>query len=72
MVCELFTNSSLDSHSLLVEIFKGLTVYANFTGQTKCLDVNQIADQSLGDLGWDFQARLRISTSRCILDVKDR
>ena len=54
-VCEHLTNSSLDDHSLLMELFKGLSVYANFTGQTKCLDVSQQADQSLGDMGWDFQ-----------------
>ena len=54
-VCEHLTNSSLDDHSLLDELFKGLSVYANFTGQTKCLDVSQQADQSLGDMGWDFQ-----------------
>jgi lysosomal Pro-X carboxypeptidase len=56
-VCEHLTNSSLDDHSLLDELFKGLSVYANFTGQTKCLDVSQQADQSLGDMGWDFQVK---------------
>ncbi len=57
-MCEHLTNSSLDDHSLLDELFKGLSVYANFTGQTKCLNVDQQADQSLGDMGWDFQVRL--------------
>lgn len=54
-VCEHLTNSSLDDQSLLVELFKGVSVYSNYTGEIQCLDVNQTANQALGDLGWDFQ-----------------
>lgn len=54
-MCEHLTNSSLDDQSLLVELFNGVSVYSNYTGQIQCLDVNQTAYQALGDLGWDFQ-----------------
>ncbi|KAI9562235.1 hypothetical protein GHT06_013200 [Daphnia sinensis] len=70
-VCEHLTNSSLDDHSLLDEIFKGLSVYANFTGQTQCLDVSQQADQSLGDMGWDFQACTEMVMPMCGDGIND-
>ena len=38
-------------------------VYANFTGQTECLDISQQATGNLGDQGWDFQVRYRCHTS---------
>ena len=41
------------------------SVYTNFTGKTKCFDIGLQADQSLGDLGWDFQVRRNVSTDKC-------
>lgn len=50
-------NSSLPDKLLLRTLFKGLNVYFNYTGTTKCLDyaATGAATQSLGDLGWDYQ-----------------
>ena len=65
-VCEHLTNSSLEDHPLLEEVFQGLSIYTNFTGQAKCVDFNKTADESLGELGWDFQVRFPI----CLMRMK--
>jgi len=70
-VCEHLTNSSLDDQSLLVELFNGVSVYSNYTGQIQCLDVNQTAYQALGDLGWDFQACTEMVMPMCADGVND-
>jgi len=70
-VCEHLTNSSLDDQSLLVELFKGVSVYSNYTGQIQCLDVNQTANQALGDMGWDFQACTEMVMPMCADGVND-
>ena len=43
--------------TLIENIVGAANVYANFTGQAKCLDINQQATGNLGDQGWDFQVR---------------
>ncbi|CAG7717024.1 unnamed protein product [Allacma fusca] len=55
-VCEKLFDSKLPDKQLLRALFKGLNVYFNYTGSAKCLDYGQQATQSLGDLGWDYQA----------------
>lgn len=39
-----------------------LTIYSNSTGQTKCLNIDTAYDSNLGDLGWNFQVLMQIST----------
>lgn len=46
---------------LLEELFSGLTVYVNFTGETKCVNIDQQADVRLDDRGWDFQVIMTFS-----------
>jgi hypothetical protein len=40
---------------LLKSLFKAITVYFNYTGSTRCLNIETEASTNLGDLGWDFQ-----------------
>ena len=61
----------MDDQSLLLQLFQGISVYANFTGQTTCIDTNEQADQSLGDLGWDFQACTEMVMPMCSDGVND-
>ncbi|KAK3849173.1 hypothetical protein Pcinc_044058 [Petrolisthes cinctipes] len=56
VVCSQLTASGHPPKTLLEELFAGLTVYFNFTGQAKCLNPDQQADVRLDDKGWDFQA----------------
>lgn len=70
-VCKHLTNSTLEDRALLIQIFQGLSVYTNFTGQTKCLEIGFQADQSLGDLGWDFQACSEMVMPMCSDNVND-
>jgi hypothetical protein len=43
---------------ILKSIFKGVSIYFNYTGVSKCLDYT---DEATGDLdagGWDFQVKV--------------
>ena len=55
VVCSRLTDPSREGKYLLEELFAGLSVYFNYTGQSKCLDADQQADVRLDDRGWDFQ-----------------
>jgi len=54
-MCTRLPDSSLTGKILLKSLFKAVTVYFNYTGSAKCLDVGTEASTSLGDRGWDFQ-----------------
>ena len=43
------------SPQLLTAIAAASSVYYNYTGQSKCLDVSQAAVSSLGQTAWNFQ-----------------
>jgi len=70
-VCEKMTNSSLEDRPLLQQVFRGLSVYANFSGQSECLDPDDGADQALGARGWDFQACTEMVMPMCSDGVSD-
>ena len=54
-MCTRLPDPSLTGKILLKSLFKAVTVYFNYTGSAKCLDVGTQASTNLGDLGWDFQ-----------------
>lgn len=56
-MCNRLPSSSVTGKILLKSLFKAITVYFNYTGSAKCLDVGTQASTNLGDLGWDFQVR---------------
>lgn len=49
------TNHKEDDYTLLISVFKGLNVYFNYTGTSKCLDISSSSAPTLGDRGWDYQ-----------------
>lgn len=53
-----------DDKSLVTAIGKSLELYTNFTGSTKCNNINQTA-QSVGENVWDFQACTEMIMPMC-------
>ena len=49
---------------LVANIASAANVYANYTGETKCLDINQQATGNLGAQGWDFQVSVAASNEK--------
>lgn len=70
-VCKKMTNSSLGDPLLLSEVFDGLSIYFNYTGKTKCVNIDQQADVRLDDRGWDFQACTEMVMPFCYDGVND-
>ena len=54
-MCAQLPNSSMSDKVLLKSLFKAVTVYFNYTGKTKCLNLETEASSNLGDLGWSYQ-----------------
>ncbi|XP_059489332.1 lysosomal Pro-X carboxypeptidase [Neocloeon triangulifer] len=69
-VCQYLRDPKLGAKELLGQIFKGVSVYFNYTGKAKCLDVES-ADGALGDQGWDFQACTEMVMPVCSDGVND-
>ncbi|PSN38937.1 Lysosomal Pro-X carboxypeptidase [Blattella germanica] len=63
-MCRQLGNSSLSDKLLLKSLFKAITVYFNYTGKAKCLDI-EMDSSSLGDQGWDFQACTEMVMPMC-------
>ncbi|XP_019634121.1 PREDICTED: lysosomal Pro-X carboxypeptidase-like [Branchiostoma belcheri] len=66
-VCSLITKS-LD---VLEGIAAGATLYYNYTGQATCLNIQESAVSSLGDLGWSFQFCSEMTMPSCSDGVHD-
>ncbi|XP_045616290.1 lysosomal Pro-X carboxypeptidase [Procambarus clarkii] len=71
VVCSHLTNPEQVPTALLQELFEGLSVYFNYTGEAKCLDSNQQADVRLDDKGWDFQACTEMVMPFCYDGIND-
>ncbi|KFB48883.1 AGAP000994-PA-like protein [Anopheles sinensis] len=57
---------------LLDHLESALTIYSNFDGKAKCLNINSSYDGSgIGDLGWDFQACTEMIMPMCSDGVHD-
>lgn len=41
---------------LMDRLQEALSIYSNYTGQTKCLNIDSAYDDNMGASGWDFQA----------------
>ena len=70
MVCKHLRNTNLSEKSLLLSIFQAISVYTNYTGETKC---NRIDDASpdLGAAGWNYQACTEMVMPMCSDGVND-
>lgn len=53
--CKPLKNHTEDNETLLVSLFKGVNLFFNYTGTSKCLDFNNSATPTLGTQGWDYQ-----------------
>ncbi|KAF2896876.1 hypothetical protein ILUMI_09299 [Ignelater luminosus] len=65
----LFCSTSSEPEFLLHQLGKALSVYTNYTGNTRCIDVSQSPNGSLGDIGWDFQACTEMIMPMCSGDL---
>ncbi|XP_054167526.1 lysosomal Pro-X carboxypeptidase-like [Oppia nitens] len=54
-VCKLLTDPTKTDRLLLEDIYRGASIYYNYTGKTKCNDISLQA-QDLGTDAWNFQA----------------
>lgn len=71
VVCLKLTDPNREGKELLQHLFGGLTVYFNYTGESKCLNADEQADVRLDDRGWDFQACTEMVMPFCYDGVKD-
>jgi lysosomal Pro-X carboxypeptidase len=54
-----------DGKELLDGLQLALSVYTNYTGKTKCVDISSAYDASMGDKGWNFQACTEMVMPMC-------
>ncbi|XP_021927130.1 lysosomal Pro-X carboxypeptidase isoform X2 [Zootermopsis nevadensis] len=65
VMCSHLPNSSLTDKLLVKSLFKAVSIYFNYTGSSKCLNIETEASSNLGDLGWDFQACTEMVMPMC-------
>ncbi|CAG9759251.1 unnamed protein product [Ceutorhynchus assimilis] len=58
-----------DGVGLVEAIAKGLQIYTNYTGTTKCNDILQTAGPNLGENGWNFQSCTDMIMPMCSTDT---
>ncbi|KAL7014675.1 hypothetical protein ACKWTF_016055 [Chironomus riparius] len=59
------------NEELLTAFNNALQVYSNYTQKTKCLDISSAYDESMGSLGWDFQACTEMVMPMCTTGSTD-
>lgn len=69
-VCKHLTNQSLAGTELLTAIHKAVSIFTNYTRETKCLNLNDSAPE-LGAVGWSFQACTEMVMPICSDGVND-
>ncbi|XP_057318378.1 lysosomal Pro-X carboxypeptidase [Microplitis mediator] len=69
--CKLLKNTNLSSdEELLTYLQRGINLYSNYTGKTKCLDLDD-AEPSLGAADWSYQACTEMVMPFCNDGVND-
>jgi len=53
--CKSMKNHKEDEFTLLGSVFRGLSVYFNYTGTSQCLDILSSSTPTLDDKGWNYQ-----------------
>lgn len=56
VLCSKLQNSTMSGKVLVSAIRKAVSIYTNYTGYVKCLNIDNTADSNIGEQGWDFQA----------------
>ncbi|XP_031836182.1 lysosomal Pro-X carboxypeptidase [Nomia melanderi] len=69
-VCNHLKNESLEGTDLLLAINKAINVYTNYTGKTKCVDLNDTTPE-LDALGWPYQACTEMIMPMCTDGIND-
>lgn len=59
------------NEELITAFNSALQVYTNYTQKTKCLDIASAYDESMGSLGWDFQACTEMVMPMCANGTTD-
>lgn len=70
-VCSHLSDSVASPQQLMTSLAAALNVYYNYTGATKCLNINSDAVSELGAKGWDFQACSEMFMPQCSTGVND-
>ncbi|XP_017889844.1 lysosomal Pro-X carboxypeptidase [Ceratina calcarata] len=70
VVCSHLTNESLTGTELLLAVQNAVNVYTNYTGEMKCLDVNN-STPLLDAGGWPFQSCTEMVMPMCTNGVND-
>ncbi|XP_014670682.1 PREDICTED: lysosomal Pro-X carboxypeptidase-like isoform X2 [Priapulus caudatus] len=70
-VCSKLTDPGLHDKQLIDALFKGISVYFNYTGAAECLDVSQATTGALSDEGWGYQACTEMTMPFCADGVND-
>ncbi|XP_058444592.1 lysosomal Pro-X carboxypeptidase [Malaya genurostris] len=50
---------------LISRLQEAVSIYSNYTGKTKCLDISSSYDSSMGDKGWEFQTCTEMMMPMC-------
>lgn len=70
--CEILNEKIFQSHKeLLTAIAEASSIYYNYAGQAKCLNVSQTAVSSLGNDAWNFQACTEMVLPTCTNGIDD-
>jgi len=69
--CEFLTGTYDTDDEILTAIASAAFFYSNYTGQIPCIDTQQDASPSLGDLGWAYQSCNEMVMPMCSDGVND-
>ncbi|XP_015371392.1 PREDICTED: lysosomal Pro-X carboxypeptidase-like [Diuraphis noxia] len=70
-VCKPMKNHKEDEFTLLGSVFRGLSVYFNYTGTSQCLDILSSSAPTLGEKGWNYQSCTEMVMPMCSNGIKD-
>lgn len=63
--CRKLPQNIVQSKPLVESLGKALSIYTNYTKDTKCLNISESTDPSIGVNGWDFQACTEMIMPMC-------
>lgn len=69
-VCKSMTNHAVDDETLLMSVFRGLSVYFNYTGSAECLNVSSAYSEDMMT-GWSYQVNPRDTRNYYMLNKQN-
>lgn len=70
-VCKYLTDETLPDEQLLLNIYKAVSVFQNYSGETPCFNVSQSGGSTLGTDTWDYQSCTEMVMPMCSDGVND-